>query len=519
MTDRRATGPLAPDAAAPPVVSGLGRAMTWRYMQAAATAFTSLFITAFALRRLGPADYGVFALVLSVSGFIALLDFGLGLTVIRASAVEQATTGSDQERARDDVRAANAAYFALGAVSLAVVFLLTLVLPDILPDSASSQGEVRATVLLLGLGIALSLGTSAFNGVAYGRREFGVIPLAVAGGAAVNVLAVVTLLGGLELPSLAIGQLAGVLVGRGSLAIWVARNVRWFSIRPSRPDWASVRRVAASALPLFIITLAGQFIATTDLVVLAAFTTAASVGLYRVGSVVPYQVVSVLYQGYDVVFPSLAATGDLRAQADAARFLSRVAAYLAGVIFGLMAFLRDDVVLLLVGQPEHLAANVLMIFSAVWLVNVSIHGLALFLIARNLQRLLAKLVVIEILMNLFLTLLLVWLLGPVGAAIGSLVAVVISHWLLLPRKVDKVVYAGVGTTMLRHAWTGTVAGLTVIALPCAALALFSPSLGRMLIGGTSVSVIATAVGAMLLRREGRRELVALLRRRTLAAST
>ncbi len=497
-----------------PVVAGLGRGMMWRYLQAATTAGASLFTAAFALRRLDPAEYGIFALVLSISGFLGLLDFGLSLTVIRASAVEQASTESVQTTARDDVRAAHAAYFGLGCIALAGVLVLTLFLPGLVPPSASSRAEVRVTVLLVGLSVALFVATSGFSGIVYGRRRFSVIALAATAGAAVNVAAVIMLVGRLHLPSLAIGQLAGVLVNRGWLAIWLARNVFWFRLRPSRPDWTSLRRVFSSALPLFVITIGGQFIATTDLVILGAISTAASVGLYRIGSVVPYQAVSILYQGYDVLFPSLAATSDLKAQTEAARFLSRVAAYLAAVIFGLMIFLRHDIVLLLVGRPAPLAATVLAIFSAVWLVNVTVHALALLLIARGLQRLQAKLVVIEIVVNLFLTLLLVWIFGPVGAAVGSLVAVLLSHWLILPLRVDKELQEPLGTMMLRDALFPVGIGLGVAGLGCAVLAPLSPSVARMVLGGLLGLVIAGAAGAALLGRQGRRRLLSVLRRTT-----
>ncbi len=504
-----------PDSAGSPgpsVVTGLGRGMVWRYTQAAAAAAASLFTAGYALRHLGAADYGIFALALSVSAFLALLDFGLSLTVVRAAAIEHAGGGTAQHHSREDIWAAHAAYFALGGVAMAVVVGLAAFLPGLFPRSGSSPGEVRVTVLLVGMSVAVFLGTSAFNGMAYGRRNFAVITGAITAGAAANVLCVVLLTPRLGLPSLAIGQLASVVVNRLILAAWLRRNVSWFRLRPSRPSWAGILRVSRSALPLLIVSIGGQFIATTDLVLLGFLTTAASVGLYRVGSVIPFQAVNVLYQGYDVVFPSLAATTDLRAQEDAARFLTRVAAYVAAIAFGVMAFLRNDIVALLVGHSSPLAANVLAIFCAVWLVNVSVHGLALLLIARGLQRLQARLVIVEIVVNLSLTVVMVETLGPVGGAIASLAAVLFSHWVLLPWKVDKELREPLGSTMLRDALLATAVGLAVAALPCAAVAPLSPSLPRMLLGGLLAVVTAAVTGAALLRRQGRQRLIVMLRR-------
>ena len=488
--------------------------MFWRYTQATVMAATSLFTAGYALRHMGAADYGIFALAMSISGFLALLDFGLSLTVVRTTAIEHAGTPETRDQAREDVRAAHSAYFALGALAMVVVVGLAAFLPGVFPSSGSSRGEVRVTVLLVGMSVAVFLGTSALNGIAYGRRNFALISGAITAGAAANVFAVVLLAPQLGLPSLAIGQLAGVVVNRLVLAVWLRRSISWFRLRPTRPSWTGIVRVSRSALPLLIISVGGQFIATTDLVLLGFLTTAASVGLYRVGSVIPYQTVNVLYQGYDVVFPSLVATTDLHAQEEAARFLTRVAAYVAAFVFGLMAFLRSDIISLLVGHSAPLAADVLAIFCAVWLVNVSVHGLALLLVARGLQRLQARLVIIEIVVNLSLTVAMVQTFGAVGGAVASLVAVMFSHWLLLPRKVDKELREPVGSTMLRDALLATAVGLAVTAIPCAAVAWLSPSLGRMLLGGALALTTAAVTGAALLRRAGRQRLIVMLRRTT-----
>ena len=84
-------------------------------------AATSLFTAGYALRHMGAADYGIFALAMSISGFLALLDFGLSLTVVRTTAIEHAGTPETRDQAREDVRAAHSAYFSRGALAMVLV--------------------------------------------------------------------------------------------------------------------------------------------------------------------------------------------------------------------------------------------------------------------------------------------------------------------------------------------------------------------------------------------------------------
>jgi len=72
--------------------------------------------------------------------------------------------------------------------------------------------------------------------------------------------------------------------------------------------------------------------------------TAAAVALYRVGSLGPNQLVSLVYAGFDATFPSLSASSSKEEQENAVAFLTRVACYGAGIGFGTLVMLRVDIV-------------------------------------------------------------------------------------------------------------------------------------------------------------------------------
>ncbi len=471
---------------------------------------------AFALRRLGAADFGVFALALSILTSLSFIDLALSFAVVRASAIDRvARTAGSQRAARADIRAAHAAYVGLAAIITFATFGLAGFFPRAFQATNASDFEVRTTLVLVGLSFAVMIGTNSLYGIAYGREQFALIAAAAAAGAVANISVVIFAIEPLRMQALGLGQVAAILVNRALIRTFLRRAVPWFTLKPTLPAWHELRSVITFAFPLLIASIANQFLVSIDLMVIGALTSAASVGFYRVGSILPQQGVAVIYQGYDVVFPSLASTPDLTSQLRVTALLTRIASYVASVGFGILAFFRNDIVLLVVGRPADLASNVLLIFCVLWSINVTGHGLALLVVARRRHGIIGQIAALEIAVNVPLTVVLVLLLGPVGAALGSLVAITVSTCVLLPFKVSRELQRPVGRLMVRYGLVPVLLGLAAIGVPSLlAVATLPPSLGRLLVGGLSGLAVAAVSGIVLLREEGRRQLLALFGRLT-----
>jgi O-antigen/teichoic acid export membrane protein len=494
-------------------ISGLGRQVGWTYLQVASTVVTGLVVTGLALRRLGAADFGVFALVTAISSFLLLLDIGLGFTVVRAAARE---ASADDEPtvggAREEVERAHSAYAALGAVALVAVAAFVLLSPVLLPDAPAGRRAAAATTGLIGLGVALAVATSALPGVVTGRRAFHVLALATTAGSALNLAIVAGLVGRLGLVALGLGSLASMAVTRLAVALWLRASVRWFRLWPRRLGAADLRGTVHVALPLLLLAVSGQVISTSDLVILGWLRSGAVVGLYRLGSSLPTQAGAVLYQGYDVVLPSFAATADRAVQEHALRFLTRVASYAGAVGLGTMALLRRDLVLVVAGGRSPLAASVLLVFCAIWLITLGPHGLGLLLIARGRERALLPLLLAEMGVNLALTVVLVHLVGPLGAAYATMVTLVLSSVVLLPAIARRELSLPVWRLLGVDGAGAMACGLVVAVLAWLVVRGVTPHIARVVAGGGVAAAAGLAAGVTLLGRQGRRDLAALLRR-------
>lgn len=492
-----------------PVVSdgallrGYARGVAWTYLSVLLTGASTFFLVGWTVRRAGTAEFGQFAIVASVAGLLAIFDYALGLAVQRASArVESGSPGADAERAT--VHAAHGAYAVLGAALAAVAVVLAAAINLAGP---ARMPRLWSTVALLGLATALQLATAALPAVALGGRRFVARSTASLAGLAVRLAVAVLTVGRLGVPGLALAHLAGVAVDRLVLLAWLRRQVPWFVARPVPPDRAALRLVSGFALPLLVLNVSAQLLVASDLVVVGALVGAAAVGVYQVAALVPVQLGGLLMIGYNVAFPALAGSDDHPGQESATAFLTRLFSFLGATGLALAALLRADVVAVMLGRPSALAEVVVVITCAVCMANLTLHGLVSLLIARGEQALMARLVAVELPLNLVLTVGLVLAMGAAGAALATLATVLLLNFVAFPIASRGRFARSPVETVARHGLLPALAGAAVaLAAAQMAAAVAGAGAGRLALGGALAALGGGVTGLVLLGPGGRRTL-------------
>ena len=451
---------------------------------------------------------GLYALAASTVSLLAIIDPAMSVGVMRSVA---RLAGGRDGRA-DDLRfvhTAHAVFLTLGgAVAVSSVAVGVVVQAG---GSAASSDGVGWLILLLGTAFAVQLGSAALMGALLGRNDYSAQAMAALLLGGVSLVVVVATIGHLGLPALGLGELVGMVSGRALIWLRAHRSMPWLALSPRRPSVSGLRQVAAFAVPMLLVSVAGQVMSWLDVVVVGGFAGAAAVAFYRVGSLIPSQLMGVLYRGYDVSFPRLSARGEAW-QLRAVTFLSRLFSALAAVGFSALVVLRADVITLLTGRPDRMAEAVIVIFSLTWAANMPAHGLGLLAIARGKQSLLSRIVVVEAAANAGLTVLLAWKMGPVGVALATLVTLGLSNLVAMPLLLEKVVPG-----CQRLVWRDGV--LPLVATGLVAFVLLEP-VHRSLHGtggwaalvSLGLTLVAVAVTVVLGSR-GRSLLVSSLRRR------
>ncbi|GAC1331549.1 MAG: hypothetical protein NVSMB13_19910 [Mycobacteriales bacterium] len=225
-------------------------------------------------------------------------------------------------------------------------------------------------------------------------------------------------------------MLIGAVANRGLLGLLTRRSPGV----PTEP--ADAVEAAGGYTSLVALTATAQVGAFTDVLVVRSVAGAFVAGEYRAGVQVPTQLIGLLFRAFDVAYPRLA----VATAAEAAAFLATWSArwgLVAGAALGVTAAARNPLVSLLLGRPDAVAADVLVLFCLVWLANYTVHGLALYFIATGRHPVLTRVVLLEYAANLAATLILVPAYGARGSAVATLVTLTICNVVVLPRLLRK----------------------------------------------------------------------------------
>lgn len=424
------TGQDAPQA--PGSGSGLVRKTGLSLLTQAITATATAILTLFLIRVLEPAEYGVFSLVMAITGLLLLpADFGISGSAARFIA-----------EGRSNIRAV-AAIFA-DALRLKLVISLVLglalvalagVVADIFRTPELTLPLQIAAVGLVGQSLML-LFTSAF--LAVGR--IGSNLRLVAGESIVELSAsVVIVLAGAGAAGAATGRSIGYAVGAIVGALLAARAFGRTAVRPGLKPRSGYRRLVRYAGALFVVDGAFALFNQIDILLIGRLLGSASVGLFAA----PLRLCTVLhYPGLAVsnaVSPRVArAVGhapDTRAFSVGLRGLIVLQVAIAVPIL----VWAQPIVDLLLGPSYAESAPVLRALTPFIvlqglgpLISVSVNFLGQ-------ARRRIPIAIAAVVVNIVLDLILIPRIGVIGAAIGTDVAYAIyvpAHFLICRRMLD-----------------------------------------------------------------------------------
>jgi O-antigen/teichoic acid export membrane protein len=251
----------------------IARNSAFAALDGAVTALLSVAVTLFLVRELSPSGYGVYALALAIGALIALpMDLGISGSAGRFVAENRGRQDEIAGILADALRLKIATAGAFGLVLVAVAGPIA--------DAYGTPGlawPIRGVALALVAASLMQLFRAAL--IAQGRMQAGFLMSAVQ--SAVGAAAVIGLvLAGAGATGAAFGRAAGFCAG---LAVGAAVMVRLFgrsslAVRVGRGRTGAIARYAG---PLAIVDGAYNLFDQLDLLLIGAYLSAASVGLFQ----------------------------------------------------------------------------------------------------------------------------------------------------------------------------------------------------------------------------------------------
>jgi len=460
------------------VANTLANAVAQLFALAIAFVLAPLLIRAF-----GHRGYGDYVLVVSVSTFTLLLDFGLG------PSIEKLLAGHVAAGRRVEAGALLASigwlYAGIGMVVGAVDLALVWLAPRIFHLTPGDVTLVRRLLLVAATAALAWWPASIGIRILGGLQRYTRVATVTAAIAAANAVSAVFV----------------ALTGRGPLALAIANNVvnvgaqlvmcllarrelRARDVHAARPSRAALREALAFSGPVFALQLAVQILYyNTDRVLLGIFLGSLAVTLYEG----PSRFVALLIQltsiGNSALLP-------FASQLEATRRTETIAALLLRASRYVSAFVAPIALLIAVLAKPLLVTWLGPSFAAVELPTVLLAGLQVLLVSLTvghtivvgIGKLPGRLPVILtiVTVNLVLSVVLVRTIGIVGVALGTVVAAVLDYPLHL-------------WYLARHAGLRMPAFLQEVVLPVYPLLLLPAAIG---VGARLTGVTATLPGTL-----------------------
>jgi len=404
-----------------------------RVSQTFVSIIVAFFMMPFLIHQLGDHWYGIWTVIGSLAAAYHLFDMGMASAVTRY--VSRAFGLKNDQLANETINTALLIYLAIAAViilsSIAASFASRLFI-----DSESEKDIIQLLVLIIGVSVALEFPFNALAGVASAKLKFHQVALTRIS---------VTVLGA-ALTWWFISEGYGV-IALAVITFCTARisNLCYLLIcKAAFPALKFSRRLAAMdkgkelfqySAWSFVIAIAYQLRNNVDNFVVAGFLSAASVTHYAIGLRLVDYVAQFLSQATNMfvpIFTSYHAQENSKELHSKLLFITRlnlVAALIAGgglVIFG-EAFIARWM-----GPQYDDAYWVMVILLIGRMIGFANHPLNSALYAANKHSIVAKLDIVEVILNLCLSLILVQYLGLIGVALGTMLPLLVLRLLFLP---------------------------------------------------------------------------------------
>jgi O-antigen/teichoic acid export membrane protein len=408
----------------------------WSYL--IVNAIVAFVMTPFVVRHLGDSAYGIWALVLQLTGYMGIVDVGLRSALVRF--VSSAHAKKDQEGLNRLISSTIMIYGLMAPLSLVVGVLLALLALPRLHIAAANLHSAQITLLLAALIIACDFLFATFHASLAGLSRWDMInALGISSVLVRTTLIVVFIEHGYGLITLALIQLCVNVASYLIEAAMVRHLIPQLKFIWHRPDKEQMRPVLQHSWYSFLLSFANRINYQVDSIVIAAFLPIGEVTYYVIGLRLIEYLRDLLNSTTMVASPLVSSLDAVGESGQVVATLIRGTKYSLIVGFlGVAGFLALGTDFIHIWMGLRFAAKsggVLMILSLGLLFSGTQFASGHVLYGLGKHRINLNWTIVESILNLALSITLVRRYGILGVAAGTTIANFLIRGWLYPRAV------------------------------------------------------------------------------------
>jgi O-antigen/teichoic acid export membrane protein len=405
------------------------------YAVYAAAIASGLVVTPIVIHSIGKSAFGVWTFIGALTIYLSVLDFGVGPSIVRFGAEARGRGASDE--LNSIASTGLAMYAAIGLVTLPIGVAVAWLVPWASGAPHHLYWDARVATLLVVVSLAARFPLGLFNNLLVAQQRWDLQNLAnfvsttlyaVLVGVLMPFYGGLVLLGALTLGTTLLRLLLPLL--------WLRRELPGLRVRRRFVSRARLRELTAFSWSNFLVHVAQKIVFSTDVIVVAIVLGSAATGDYG-----PPAKLFALAFGLGTAVTSLMfpAFAELEGAGAADRQRRLLLSGLRGgtalmLLLALPLLLIPDLLIhAWIGGGFHASYAVMAILAGVLLVHQPIYVLTQFLIARGLQREVARVSIATTAVNLALSFVLAATWGIWGVALSTLVTDLAALLWIVPR--------------------------------------------------------------------------------------
>ena len=456
-----------------------------------ASIVSGLVVTPIVLHALGDEPFGIWGFIGSITIYLAVLDLGLGPSVVRFTA--EADGRGDPEETNRIASVALALYAVIGALTLVAGAALSWFVPLLIETPGDLVWDARIATFLVALSLAARFPLGLFYNLLGGKQRFDVQNLGNFLATVLYAVLVAILIrrgGGLVL--LGALTLLVTIVRLGLPLAWLRGEFPALRLRRAFVTRARVRELVSVSWSNFLVHVANKVVFSTDVVVVGIVLGAREAAIYTIASrlfQLAFGLASVVTSLLYPAFAQYEGSGEAERQRRLLLAGLRGGSAAALVLALPLLVIPENLVTAWVGDGYGDSAPVLALLAVVVLIHQPVWMLTQYLIARGRQREIARLLIVTSAGNVVLSIVLALTIGTWGVALATLIADAAALAVAIPLSVAPA--AGVPVGALARA-------LLRPAVPALAVAIVVLGLARCVGADTLLELVPVGAAWLLL---------------------
>ena len=405
----------------------------WAYF--IVTVLVAFIVSPIMVKQLGDETYGIWVLIVSISSYFTVLDFGINTAIVRY--ISKYTAVKDYQNARKIYSASFVIFILLSFLVLIPIAVIGLYFKEFFNIESFSSNYLYFVLLIVGVDMAINLIFGVLSGTLRGLHNFlelNIIMIAVT--LVKNCVLVYLLFNGYSLQALAILLVSSSVIKYAFQYAFIKKRHKFLTVNFSSIDKPTLQLIFNYSVYSFLIAVALKILFSTDSIVIGALVSVESVTLYAIPAMIVENLQKIIWAVVVVLIPIISAKeaeGSTKNNGQLYILGTKYTLLFCSPLIIVLVIAGDDFIRIWMGdaymEPSSKVLNILLVGYVFGLSQLMAQGI---LKGISKHKTLAIIFCIQAVANLGLSILLAPSYGIYGVAFGTALPLLISNVFIVP---------------------------------------------------------------------------------------